>query len=134
LKSVFQLIFHYTTKHRKIIHFPGIHFPKENYFPANKRGLKKFQAPKYLFQIQLKINILRQICFCVSKVFFKKIIFFIFSLLQINIFLVFSTYFNVLISKMIFKNKKYYFNAFPSEKHLKNNHNHTPNTYHSFET
>jgi len=22
-------------------YFPGIHFPKENYFPANKRGLKK---------------------------------------------------------------------------------------------
>jgi len=34
LKSVFQLIFHYTTKHRKIIHFP-----KKNYFPSNKRGL-----------------------------------------------------------------------------------------------
>jgi len=39
LKSVFQLIFHYTTKHRKIIHFPGIHFSKGNYFPANKWGL-----------------------------------------------------------------------------------------------
>jgi hypothetical protein len=23
------------------IHFSGIHFPKGNYFPANKRGLKK---------------------------------------------------------------------------------------------
>jgi hypothetical protein len=22
-------------------YFPGIHFPKENYFPANKRGLKE---------------------------------------------------------------------------------------------
>jgi hypothetical protein len=39
LESVFQLIFHYTTKHRKIIHFPGIHFPKKNYFPVNKWGL-----------------------------------------------------------------------------------------------
>jgi len=37
--NVFQLIFHYTTKHQKIIYFPGIHFPKENYFPANKQGL-----------------------------------------------------------------------------------------------
>jgi hypothetical protein len=37
LETVFQLIFHYTTKHQKIIHFPGIHFPKGNYFPANKR-------------------------------------------------------------------------------------------------
>jgi len=23
-------------------YFPGIHFPKENYFPANKRGLRFF--------------------------------------------------------------------------------------------
>jgi len=38
LESVFQLIFHYTTKHQKIIHFPGIHFPKGNYFPANKQA------------------------------------------------------------------------------------------------
>ena len=49
LESVFQLIFHYTTKHRKIIHFP-----KENYFPANKRGLRlektllKFASKKCL--------------------------------------------------------------------------------------
>jgi hypothetical protein len=41
LESVFQLIFHYTTKHRKIIHFLGIHFPKKNYFTASKRGLRK---------------------------------------------------------------------------------------------
>jgi hypothetical protein len=54
LESVFQLIFHYTTKHWKIIHFPGIHFPKKNYFPANKRGLRlekkllKFASKKCL--------------------------------------------------------------------------------------
>jgi hypothetical protein len=35
--SVFQLIFHYTTKYQKIIYFSGIHFKKKNYFPANKR-------------------------------------------------------------------------------------------------
>jgi len=45
LESVFQLISHYITKHQKRIHFPGIyfhkiHFLKENYFPANKQGLK----------------------------------------------------------------------------------------------
>ena len=39
LESVFQFIFHYTTKHRKIIHFPGIYVTKKNYFPANKRGV-----------------------------------------------------------------------------------------------
>jgi len=27
LESVFQFIFHDTTKHQKIIQFPGIHFP-----------------------------------------------------------------------------------------------------------
>jgi len=42
LENVFQLIFYYTTKHPKIIHFPGIHFPKGNYFPANKRGIYVF--------------------------------------------------------------------------------------------
>ena len=39
LENIFQLIFHYTTKHQKIIHFSGIHFPKKNYFPTNKQGL-----------------------------------------------------------------------------------------------
>jgi hypothetical protein len=34
MKNIFQLIFYYTTKHRKIIQFLGIHFPKENYFPV----------------------------------------------------------------------------------------------------
>jgi hypothetical protein len=44
------------------------------------------------------------VCFCILKVFFKKIKFFLFfSLLQINIFLMFSNYFIVLISKIIFK-------------------------------
>jgi hypothetical protein len=30
----------------------------------------------------------------------------------------FSDHFNVLMSKIIFKNKKYYFNAFSSEKYF----------------
>jgi hypothetical protein len=43
-------------------------------------------------------------CFSVSKAFLKKIKFFIFfSLLQINIFLVFSDHFDMLVSKIIFK-------------------------------
>jgi hypothetical protein len=37
----------------------------------------------------------------------------------------FLNYFDVLMSKIIFKNKKYYFNTFLSENILKNNHNHT---------
>ena len=32
MESVFQLIFHYITKHQKIIHFSGIHFPKKTIF------------------------------------------------------------------------------------------------------
>jgi len=59
LESVFQLIFHYTTKHRKIIHFSGIHFPeihfpKENYFPANKWGLKQYLKPKLSIPVHPK--------------------------------------------------------------------------------
>jgi len=43
LEIVFQLIFHYTTKHRKIIHFleihfPGIHFPKKITFQQINRA------------------------------------------------------------------------------------------------
>jgi len=44
------------------------------------------------------------VCFCVLKVLLKKYEFILFfSLLQINIFLVFSYYFNVLMLKIIFK-------------------------------
>jgi len=59
------------------------------------------------------------ICFYVLKTLLKKIkkILF-FSLLQINIFLVFSDHFDALISKIIFLNKKCYFNTFPSKKHF----------------
>jgi hypothetical protein len=39
LESVFQLIFHYTTKHWKIIHFPGIHFPKKTTFQQTNGAL-----------------------------------------------------------------------------------------------
>jgi len=42
------------------------------------------------------------VCFCVLKVFFKKINFFLFFLFQINMFLVFSNYFYALVSKIIF--------------------------------
>jgi hypothetical protein len=49
--------------------------------------------------------------------YIKKIKFFLFfSLFQMNIFLVFLDDFNVLISKIIFKNKKYYFDKFIKKK------------------
>jgi hypothetical protein len=58
------------------------------------------------------------ICFYISKAFLKKFeIFLFFSLLQINIFLVFSNHFDVLMSKIIFL-KNHYFDAFPSKKHF----------------
>jgi hypothetical protein len=42
-----------------------------------------------------------------KSVFFLNLnLFYFFSLLKINIFLVFSNYFDALISKIIFKNKK----------------------------
>jgi hypothetical protein len=48
-----------------------------------------------------------------NRVFLKFNVF----LFQIHIF-IFSDRFNVLILKIIFKNKKYYFNVFSSEKHF----------------
>jgi len=39
LENIFQLIFHYTTKYKKIIHFSGIHFLTRNYFSTNKQDL-----------------------------------------------------------------------------------------------
>jgi hypothetical protein len=39
----------------------------------------------------------------------------------------FLNYFDMLMSKIIFKNKKkYYFNAFPSKKYFEKQRNHTP--------
>jgi len=58
---------------------------------------------------------LDHVCFYVLKVFLKIFKFyFIFYLLQINIFLVFSDHFNALMLKIIFKFLKniYYFDAF----------------------
>jgi hypothetical protein len=72
-------------------------------------------------------------CFCVSKTFLKKSKFFLFfSLLQINIFLVFSDYFDVLhendFKKIIIIN---YFNTFSSEKYFeKQPHSKTNFKYH----
>jgi hypothetical protein len=39
---------------------------------------------------------------------------------------IFLNYFNILILKIFFKNKKYYFNIFFNKKYFKNNHNYTP--------
>jgi len=64
------------------------------------------------------------LCF---KSVFKKNNFFIFSLLQINIFL-FSDHFDALILKLIFKKlKKIILMHFQIKNTLKNNHNHTFN-------
>jgi hypothetical protein len=58
---------------------------------------------------------------------FKKIILFLFFLLQLNIFLMFSDHFEVLMSKIIFKNKKILFYiCFGMKNTLKNNRYHTP--------
>ena len=52
--------------------FPGIHFSKENYFPANKRGLKKssFSAfsffPSCVLSFFLFFSCVYKICFCMS--------------------------------------------------------------------
>jgi len=52
----------------------------------------------------IKLKTSNLVCFCVLKIFLKKINFFyFFSLLQINIFLVFLDHFDALISKIIFK-------------------------------
>jgi hypothetical protein len=51
-----------------------------------------------------KKKLYRPIYFCVSKALLKKFkIFLFFYVLQINIFLIFLNYFNILISKIIFK-------------------------------
>jgi len=57
------------------------------------------------------------ICFCVLKVFLKKINFFFIFFFKLIYFLVFLDHFDVLISKIILK--KYYFNIFLNEKYLK---------------
>jgi hypothetical protein len=63
---------------------------------------------------------LGHVCFCVLKVFLKKFKFF-FSLLQINIFLVFSYHFNDLMSKIIFfLKKKTLFYIFLNKNNFKN--------------
>ena len=69
----------------------------------------------------MNIRLISLVCFCVSRAFLKKFKFILFfSLLQINIFLVFLDHSDVLISKIILKNKKiYYFNIFLSEKYFK---------------
>jgi len=68
------------------------------------------------------------VCFCVSKAFFKKIIFFIFFLYFKLIFFVFSDHLDVLMSKMIFlKIKKYIILMhFRVKNTLKSNQNHIP--------
>jgi len=54
------------------------------------------------------------------KVFLKKFKIFIFYF-KLIFFLIFLDYFDMLISKIIFKNKKYHFNIFFKKIILKNN-------------
>jgi hypothetical protein len=63
----------------------------------------------------------RVIRICILIVFFFKGLKFFYFFCYKLIFLMFLNHFNVLMSKIIFfKIKKYYFDAFPSEKHPKN--------------
>jgi len=64
--------------------------------------------------------------FAFQKRFWKNLNLFYFFLLQINIFLVFSDYFDLLMLKIIFKNKKNIILIYFWVKNtLKNNHNYT---------
>jgi hypothetical protein len=88
--------------------------------PTKKLSLKRsFYAVVFSCFLTKFCKNSNPICFYVLKTLLKKIkkILF-FSLLQINIFLVFSDHFDALISKIIFLNKKCYFNTFPSKKHF----------------
>jgi len=105
LESVFQLIFHYTTKHQKIIHFSGIHFPKENYFPANKRDLKKYKKGRRFVVYNLSSPRISYNClvfkflFLVSRVFyfflFGNLAFLLFNLIILHFFFIFSLIWNI---------------------------------------
>jgi hypothetical protein len=47
LENVFQFIFHYTTKHQKIIHFPEIYLKKTTFQQTNRGLVKKWGADLY---------------------------------------------------------------------------------------
>jgi hypothetical protein len=50
-------------------YFPGIHFPKRNYFPANKRGFKEntFLETKLNFSLTVKCFPLTGKCFLLTN-------------------------------------------------------------------
>jgi hypothetical protein len=54
-------------------------------------------------------HLLGLVCVCILEVFKIKIKIFIYFLLQINFFIVFSNHFDMLMLKIIFKNKKILF-------------------------
>jgi len=72
----------------------------------------------FVHQVEIEkiLNNLRYL-FLYFKSIFKKINLFLF-LFYLKFFCVFSDRFDVLISKIIFKNKKYYFDTFSSEKYF----------------
>jgi hypothetical protein len=55
LESVFQLIFHYTTKHQKIIHFSGIYLKKTTFQQTN--GAMKICKDKNNYYHNFKIQL-----------------------------------------------------------------------------
>jgi hypothetical protein len=65
-----------------------------------------YQFPIRWWDVDICSNNTFTVYFCILKVFFFKINFYLFFLLEINIYLVFSNHFDTLVSKIIFKNKK----------------------------
>ena len=61
LENIFQLIYHDTIKHKKIIHFLGIYFSrkllsrKKKLLPTNKRDLVAIHFPFWIFEYKLKL-------------------------------------------------------------------------------
>jgi hypothetical protein len=82
-----------------------IKLKKKTIKKSNLKTLTNLLNPCLLTYLILKIEkkfMKWSICFCVSKTFLKKFNFFlIFFLLQINIFLMFSNHFNIIILKII---------------------------------
>jgi hypothetical protein len=92
VESIFQLIFHYITKHRKIIQFPSIHFPeinfpKENYFPADKQTLTTIHFPFFFNKIYFFLaNLSQKLCCTLLSILF----FLIYLLLLYLLFILFK--------------------------------------------
>ena len=67
LENVFQLIFHDTTKHHKIIHFLEIHFFKKTVF-QKQLLFSKQTASVSTSSLPIKINIMRALAHKMGKI------------------------------------------------------------------